>query len=165
MGAVAPQVTRPTTVYPTAHPVADQRKHQSSASLALARGIHRRSMNHPHKWPATRKMFPFDDVIMHSCSCYLEQWWPILFISGAICPGGGQMARISQTTFSNSYFMIKSLMFRFKFQWSFFTKGPIDNKSVLVWVMARHRTGDMPLPEPKFTQFTNAYMRHQGGMR
>ena len=42
----------------------DQRKHQSSASLAFVRGIHRRPVNSPHKWPVTRKMFPFDDVIM-----------------------------------------------------------------------------------------------------
>ena len=38
------------------------KKHQSSASLAFVRGIHR----WPHKWPVTRKMFPFDDVIMSS---------------------------------------------------------------------------------------------------
>ena len=28
------------------------------------RGIHRRPVNSPHKGPVTRKMFPFDDVIM-----------------------------------------------------------------------------------------------------
>ena len=28
------------------------------------RGIHQRPVNSPHKWPVTRKMFPFDDVIM-----------------------------------------------------------------------------------------------------
>ena len=43
---------------------ADKTKHQSSASLALMRGIHRGPVNFPHKWPVTRKMFPFDDVIM-----------------------------------------------------------------------------------------------------
>ena len=43
---------------------ADQRKHQSSASLAFVREIHRGPVNSPHKWPITRKMFPFDDVIM-----------------------------------------------------------------------------------------------------
>ena len=41
-----------------------QRKHQSSASLAFVRRIHRRPVNSPHKGPVTRKMFPFDDVIM-----------------------------------------------------------------------------------------------------
>ena len=42
-------------------------KHQSSASLALVRGIHRGPVNSAHKWPVTRKMFPFDDVIMNKC--------------------------------------------------------------------------------------------------
>ena len=43
-----------------------QRNHQSSASLAFVWGIHRGPVNSPHKWPVTRKMFPFDDVIMDS---------------------------------------------------------------------------------------------------
>ena len=41
-----------------------QRKHQSSASLAFVWGIHQWPVNSPHKWSVTRKMFPFDDVIM-----------------------------------------------------------------------------------------------------
>ena len=53
-----------TIVYSTVYSGADQRKHQSSASLALVRGIHRWLMNSPHKGPVMRKMFPFDDVIM-----------------------------------------------------------------------------------------------------
>ena len=44
----------------------DQRKHQSSASLAFVWGIHRGPVNSPHKGPVTRKMFPLDDVIMES---------------------------------------------------------------------------------------------------
>ena len=43
---------------------ADERKHQSSASLAFVRRIHRWPVNSPHIWPVTRKMFPFDDVII-----------------------------------------------------------------------------------------------------
>ena len=39
-------------------------KHQSSPSLAFVREIHRWPVNYPHKWPVTRKMFPFDDVVM-----------------------------------------------------------------------------------------------------
>ena len=42
----------------------------------------------------------------------------------------------------------------------FVPKGPIDNKSALVQVMAWCRTGDKTLPEPVLTQFTDAYMRH-----
>ena len=43
---------------------ADQRKHQSSASLAFVMGIHWWLVDSPHKWPLTRKMFTFYDVIM-----------------------------------------------------------------------------------------------------
>ena len=43
---------------------AGKRKHQSSASLAFVRGIHRSPADSHHKGPVTRKMFPFDDVIM-----------------------------------------------------------------------------------------------------
>ena len=38
--------------------------HQSSASLAFVWGIHRWPLHSPHKWPVTRKMLPFDDVIV-----------------------------------------------------------------------------------------------------
>ena len=64
MGAIASQITNPTIIYSTVYSGADQRKHQSSASLAFVRGIHRWPVNSPHKWPVTRKMFPFDDVII-----------------------------------------------------------------------------------------------------
>ena len=58
------KITSFTIVYSIVYSGTDQRKHQSSASLAFVRGIHRRPVNSPHKWPVTRKMFPFDDVIM-----------------------------------------------------------------------------------------------------
>ena len=64
MSTMVPQITSLTTVYSTVYSGADQRKHQSSASLAFVRGIHRSSVDSPHKGPVTRKMFPFDDVIM-----------------------------------------------------------------------------------------------------
>ena len=53
-----------TIVYSTVYSGADQRKHQSSASLAFVRGIHRWPVNSRHKRPVTRKMFLLDDVIM-----------------------------------------------------------------------------------------------------
>ena len=64
MSGMASQITSLTIVYSTVYPGADQRKYQSPASLAIVRGIHRGPVNSPHKWPATRKLFPFDDVIM-----------------------------------------------------------------------------------------------------
>ena len=55
---------QPHDFYSTVYSGADQRKHQSSASLAFVWGIDRWPVNSPHKGPVTRKMFPFDDVIM-----------------------------------------------------------------------------------------------------
>ena len=83
MGTVASQITSLTIVYITVYSDADQSKHQSSASLAFVWRIHRGPVNSPHKWPVTRKMFPFDDVIMiTSClnsppppSAAYMRWW------------------------------------------------------------------------------------------
>ena len=64
MGAIVSQIFSLMIVYSTVYSDADQRKHQSSASLAFVRVIHRGPVNSPHKWSVMRKMFPFDDVIM-----------------------------------------------------------------------------------------------------
>ena len=53
-----------TNVYSSVCSGPDQRKHQSSASLAFVRGIHGWPVNSPRKGPVTPKKFPFDDVIM-----------------------------------------------------------------------------------------------------
>ena len=52
---MASQITNLTIVYSTVYSGTDQRKHQSSASLAFV-----------WEWPATRKMSPSDDVIMQT---------------------------------------------------------------------------------------------------
>ena len=64
MGTIASQISSLTIVFSTVYSDADQRKHQSSASLAFVRGIHRGPVNSLHKWPVMRKMLPFDDVTM-----------------------------------------------------------------------------------------------------
>ena len=64
MSTIASQITSLTIVYSSVYSGADQRKDQSSASLAFVLGIHRGPVNSPHKGPVTRKMFPFDDIIM-----------------------------------------------------------------------------------------------------
>ena len=66
MSLMASQITSLTIVYSPVCSGTDQRKRQSSASLAFVRGIHRGPVNSPHKRPVTRKKFPFDDVIMHN---------------------------------------------------------------------------------------------------
>ena len=69
MTMLASQITSLTVVYSIVYSGVNQKKHQSSASLAFVREIHRGPVNFPHKWPVTRKMFPFDDVIMR-----FSQW-------------------------------------------------------------------------------------------
>ena len=64
MDTMASQIISLTIVYSTVYSGADQGKHQSSASLAFVRGIHRWPVNSPYKLLVTRKMFPFDNVIM-----------------------------------------------------------------------------------------------------
>ena len=70
-----------------------------------------------------------------------------------------KMSSISQTTFKMNFLKWK---FRISIQISlkFVPKGPTDNKSALVQVMAWSRTGDKPLPEPMRNRFSDAYMRH-----
>ena len=63
MGAIASQITSLTIVYSIFYSDADQRKHQSSASLAFVRGINR----------GPRKMLPFDDVIMCQRFCEISR--------------------------------------------------------------------------------------------
>ena len=72
---MASQITSLTIVYSIVYSGTDERKHQSSVSLAFVRGIHRRLVNSQHKWPVPRKMFPFDDVIMLTicCDCVSNQ--------------------------------------------------------------------------------------------
>ena len=64
MSIMASQISGIWTVCSDVCSGAHQRKHQSSTSPAFVRGIHRWRVNSPHKGPVTRKMFPFDDVIM-----------------------------------------------------------------------------------------------------
>ena len=64
MNAMASQITGVWIMYSIVFSCVDQRKHQSSASLAIVRGIHRWPVNYPHKGPVTRKTIPFDDVTM-----------------------------------------------------------------------------------------------------
>ena len=69
MSAMTSQITGVSIVCSSVGSGADQRKYQSSASLAFVWGSHQWPVNSPHKWPVTRKMFPFDDVIMDNMGC------------------------------------------------------------------------------------------------
>ena len=65
------QITSLTVVYSIVYSGADQRKHQSSASLAFVRGSHRTG-EFPAQKASNAEMFLFDDVIM--CRMHLTYY-------------------------------------------------------------------------------------------
>ena len=75
MGAMASQIICLTIFCSTVYTGADQREHQSAVSLAFVRRIHRWPVNSLYEWPVTRKMFPFEDVIM------IMWWWYIITLT------------------------------------------------------------------------------------
>ena len=91
MGTIASQITSLTIVYSALYSGADQSKHQSSASLAFVWRIHRGPVNSPHKWPVTRKMSPFDDVIMGYIFYLGGLMWLLVHIHQGRFTGTGTM--------------------------------------------------------------------------
>ena len=94
MSAMASQITGVSIVCSAVCLGGDQRKHQGSASLAFVGGIHRWPMDSPHKGPVTRKVFPFDDVIMrvgpechthNGLSHWILNWHDLISISMTSC--------------------------------------------------------------------------------
>ena len=85
MRAIASQITSLTIVYSIVYSDADQENIKASRHW---RGIHRGPLISPHKWPVTRKMFPFDDIIM---ACRLGVMmivlsWNLTGFSAALLP-------------------------------------------------------------------------------
>ena len=70
-----------------------------------------------------------------------------------------KMVDIFQTTLSNVFSSAKVTYYDSNFN-EVCSKGPIDDNSALVQVMAWRRTGDNPLAEPMLTQFIDTYARH-----
>ena len=81
ISTMASQITSLVIVHSTVYSGTDERKHESSASLAFVWGIHRWPVNSPHKGPVTRKRFSFDDVIM---CYYFPDWYIALFVTRSI---------------------------------------------------------------------------------
>ena len=81
MGAMASKISSLTSVYTTVYSGANQRKPQSSASLAFMRGIHRWPVNSPPKGPVTRIFF--FHLMTSSCSVRAEFWCSLVLVSFA----------------------------------------------------------------------------------
>ena len=95
------------------------KKTSSSASLAFVRRIHRWPVNSLHKGPVTRKMFPFDDVIMcsgeNSYTCTVKpvyndhlMWYFSAFWSSSRWPGATYMSSRWQKLLSRVNWYLQS---------------------------------------------------------
>ena len=97
MGAMASRITSLMIVYSIVCSDADQRKHQSSTSLAFVRGNHRWPVNSPHKEPVTRKCFH----LITSSWKLLISVLPMYFLShDNITHGSMSLLIVNLTTFS-----------------------------------------------------------------
>ena len=64
LGAMASQITSLTIVYSTVYSRRRSKKTSNLRVTGLCAGNSPVSIEFPHKWPVTPKMFPFDDIIM-----------------------------------------------------------------------------------------------------
>ena len=110
MSAMVSQITGVSIVCSTVCSGAHQRKHQSSASLAFVRGIHRWPVNSPHKRPVTRKMFPFDDAIM-KYGFSLTRWGRAMHICISKLIIIGMVTAIEDTQYITLYIILEVSFF------------------------------------------------------
>ena len=94
MSAMASQITGVLVVYSIVYSCADQRKHQSYASQAFVRGIHRWPVNSPHKGAVTWKMFPLDDAILRCNDMYFKVYKHerLLLTQCGLMPANGNLS-------------------------------------------------------------------------
>ena len=106
----------------------------------------------------------------NTSSCWLlsiqQSWMPPLLLKPACLThlSLDKMATIWQKIFSEAFTWMKSFCILIKISLKFLPKGPIDNNTALVEIMAWRQIGDEPLSEPMLTRFPDAYMRHYGEM-
>ena len=133
MSAVVSEIISLPIVYPTVYSGADQRKHQSSASLALVQGIHWWPVNSPHKGPVTLNMFPFNDGIMYCIVCCYKNL--------------RQNDRNDTGDIWKAFFQRRHFI-NIQIPLTFILANAINNDQALAQAIARHRTGDALLLEP-----------------
>ena len=160
---------------------ADQRKHQSSASLTFVRGIHQWSVNSPHKGPVTRKTFPFDDniifiVAITRLSFHKERigmFWknvenplasqrPVTYFTNEINTlRPRQNGRHFSDNISNAFSWMNIFKFRLKFHWNLLF---LRVQMTIFHHWFRWWLGTKPLSEPMMAYVAGVYMHHSASM-
>ena len=151
--AIGSQITSLTIVYSTVYCFtgADQRKHQSSSSLAFVREIHRWPVNSMHKWPITQKMSQFHDAIMYVIvSAIAPQIASISIVCSTVSSGAPQRKHQS----SESLAFLRGIH-----RWPVDSphKGPVTGKFFYLmtssWFRWQHRQGTFS-PNGRYTTCT-----------
>ena len=127
-------------------------------------------VNSPHKQPVTRKMFPFDDVIMFMTYSIIQKttgwhYWSIpgssIHFVNTVRPR--QNGRHFQNDIFRCIFVNENVWIAIDILLQFVPKVPINQIPGLVQIMAWHRPGDKPFSEPMMVRLL-AYMRHSASM-
>ena len=85
MGVMVSQIISLAIVYSTVYSGADQRKHQSSASLAFVREIHQRPVNFPHKLQCNLDIYIYIYIYIYILFFKIYRWkCPIHFVRAVI---------------------------------------------------------------------------------
>ena len=139
MGEIASQITSITIVYSTVYSDVDQRKHQSSASLAFVRGIHRGPVNFPAQMASNAE----NVFIWWRHHAVMDQRkmlvWPLILCSASNVAGNPfshtsgpqQNGQYFSGDIFNCVFVNKNcVLIQFSLEFSF-----IENMPALVWKM------------------------------
>ena len=138
---MASQLTNLKIVYSTVYSGTDQRKHQSSASLALW------GQFTGDRWIPRRKGQLRGKIFHLMASSWLQS---VCVRNVPSDSGGNKMGDILQTTFSNVFFGKKSVHSYSIFSGIF---SQVISKSALIRVIAWRPTGDTLLTETVISQF------------
>ena len=120
---------------------------------------HGRSRRHSHvvSWRSaigTRERLPWSDKLWKS-----DQWLTKRYFNSS--PPGQKDHHFADDVF-RCIFVNENICIWIQISLKFVPERPFDNKSALVQIMAWCRKGDKSLSELVLTQFTDAYMWHQG---
>ena len=162
MSTMASQITSPTIIYSNVFSGADQRKHQSSASLAFVRGTHRWPVNSPHKGPVTRKMFPFDDVIMTRCRWTTTIWalksqsgWPEKCCHGCAAPVFNRLS-LAKEILSKTYPWLRFISWPWAHSYVIFR----SSSSNIIFIRENFRKQTLDTLAPK-RYFLGVFVKHR----
>ena len=158
MGAIASEIISLTTVYSTVYSGVDQRKHQSSASLALGPFPAQMASNadnvsiwwRHHSFPE-KKCIRLREICIIQCSVFCDlarspRTFKVNLPLKNLRPR--QNGRVFVNDFFKNFSLNNCFYLLIKIPMIFVTKGPINNIGTSIHIMVWRRSGDKPLSEP-----------------